>query len=74
MPKYGPFLPNIEESIQKILEYTKLTPSFYFDSQKFHERFYTTPTKDNEGNKYNLKIRIEDYPKTKTALITLAYS
>lgn len=65
MPKFGPFLPNIEESLEKILEYTQLTPSFYFDRTKFHERFYTTPAKDKDGNKYILKVQIEDYPKTK---------
>lgn len=66
MPKYGPYLKNIEKNINKKIAELELIPSYKFDPERFKERFYTALCLNKKtGKKVIFKMRIEDYPQTR---------
>jgi hypothetical protein len=64
MPKYGPHLKDIQQSVIVQLAALGLQPSYAFDAHKHQERFYTAPCKTVDGNKVIFKMRTEDFAET----------
>ena len=65
MPKFGPYIKNIDKKIESKIANLGLVPDYKFDFEKNIGRFYTTPCKTKEDKKVIFKMRVEDYPETK---------
>ncbi|MFA7170717.1 MAG: phosphotransferase [Candidatus Paceibacterota bacterium] len=67
MPKYGPYLPDIEKKVHDKISELEFDPKYIFDTNIHQERFYTAPCRDKKGDKVVFKMRTEDYQETKAS-------
>ncbi len=66
MPKFGPYLKDIEKNINSKIVELGIIPSYKFDPEKYKERFYTVLCLDKKSKKKVIfKMRTENYSETR---------